>query len=675
MRYTELSKLQNSKFKEYFASQDVDECVARSIEKIEEYYAEMNRTGRINLYRNSYYKFYQGFIMKGSLWHSGQEGELINTFVNHYANLITHTTNLVCQQKLAYEPQALSNDSGAQDQIKLAKGILYAYANRSDLDLDGVLRKATDVSQWAMESFVSVLWNKNKGRTIATPTVKDDETGEESAAPPIKEGENDYRVWTRFDVITDTTLSSYDQRSWIILRNWENKFDVAAEYPEWADDICNLYTGSQMNETQLTYALSQETDLIPIYYLFHEKTPAVPEGRLVKFIDDRIILADGELGYREIPVYRMAMRDLLGSPYAYSRAADLLPLQDAVDRLCSAIITNQLTFATQNIAVAKGSDIAWEVLYGGLNLIEYPPEFGEAGIPRALQLTSSPPETFNFIKQIVADMGTLYGINEVVRGNPDLALKGQVSGAALALMTSNSIQFNSDVQKAYVRLAEQVGTATIHNLQDFAFPDLGNGQTLSRDGMTLSATNKYFKKSYTKTDLDKIDKIIVRYGNPLAQTTSGRMQIAESFIQQGMIKTPQEYQEVMEMGSLDPVFESQEAELHLIKEENEALMRGEEVSVLWCDNHALHFPEHIAKLSSLDARKNPKVIQAIKNHTDQHLNALKTLDPITAAFLKQPVLNQPQPPASPSPAPGSPPAPPQGQNTLPPKPPVPMGVA
>ncbi len=92
----------------------------------------MNRTGRVNLYRNSYFKFYQGFIMKGALYHSGQEGELVNTYVNHYANLITHMVNMVCQQKLAYEPQATVNDSEAQDQIKLAKGILYSYANRSE---------------------------------------------------------------------------------------------------------------------------------------------------------------------------------------------------------------------------------------------------------------------------------------------------------------------------------------------------------------------------------------------------------------------------------------------------------------------------------------------------------------------------------------------------------------
>lgn len=580
--------------------------------------------------------------MKGALYHSGQEGELVNTYVNHYANLITHMVNMVCQQKLAYEPQATVNDSEAQDQIKLAKGILYTYANRSDMDLDGVLRNATEMSLVFGESYVSALFNKHLGRTIA---YKKDEEGN---TQDLKEGDNEYRVWSPFDVIVDTTLPAHELFSWLCLRKWENKFEVAAEYPDWAGDIISLFCGSGLGDTQLTYTISETSDIIPVYYFFHKKTAAVPEGRMVKFIDDTIILSDGKLPYREIPLFRMATRELWGSPYAYSRAFDLLPLQETIDRLCSAIVTNQLTFATQNIAIAKGSSISWENLYGGLNVIEWDATIaGKDGLPQALQLTSSPPETFNFIKQTVSDMGTIVGINEVVKGNPDLALKGQVSGAALALMTSNSIQFNSDLQKAYVRLAEQVGTATIHNLQDFAFPELGNGQTLDREGMSLSANNKYFKQKFTKKDIDKIDKIIVRYGNPLAQTTSGRLQIADTFLERGLIKTPQEYIEVLDTGDLEPLLEADEAQLHLIREQMERLRNGEKVIASKYDNHPMFIMEGMSVLSNMDARENVKVIQAVQDFVEQHRAMWKQLSmeaPEICGLMKIPVLPPPPPP-------------------------------
>ena len=132
-RYVETNKDLDPKRQEYFASQEVEKCVSRVCEKIDEYFLEMNRTGRINIYRNAYFKYFQGFILKGAIFHSGQEGELSNTYINHYGNLITHNVNMVCQQKIAYEPQATVSDAQAQDQIKQAKGIL-AYHNPIELN-------------------------------------------------------------------------------------------------------------------------------------------------------------------------------------------------------------------------------------------------------------------------------------------------------------------------------------------------------------------------------------------------------------------------------------------------------------------------------------------------------------------------------------------------------------
>lgn len=590
--------------------------------------------------------------MKGALYHSGQEGELTNTYVNHYANLITHMVNMVCQQKLAYEPQATVNDSEAQDQIKLAKGILYTYANRSDTDLDGVLRNATEMSCVFGESYVSALWNKNFGQTIV---YKQDEQGQRQE---IKEGDNEYRVWSPFDIIVDCSLPAHELSSWTCLRKWENKYEVAAEYPDWAPDIISLYCGSGLGDTQLTYSIAQVSDIIPVYYFFHKKSAAVPKGRSVKFIDDTIILSDGDLKYREIPLFRMATKELWGSPYGYSRAFDLLPLQETIDRLSSAVVTNQLTFATQNIAIAKGSSISWENVYGGLNVIEWDATIaGKDGMPTALQLTSSPPEVFNFLKQTVSDMGTIAGINEVVRGNPDLTLKGQVSGEALAMMTSNSIQFNSDLQKAYVRLAEKVGTATLHNIQDFAFPI----DNIERKGMSLAANNKYARKGYKKQDIEKIDKIIVRYGNPLAQTTSGRIAMANSFMSEGFVKTPQEYIEVVETGDLEPLLEADESQMHLIKEQNEKLRQGEMVPVSLYDNHPLMILEAMTILSNLDTRGNVKIIQTVQQFVEQHRQLwiqLSQTAPEICGLLKIPVLGAPSPmPVPQAPHPGAPPMP------------------
>lgn len=647
-RYVETNNNLDPARQEYFANQEVEKCVSRCIDHIDTYFLEMNRTGRINIYRNSYFKYFQGFILKGAIFHSGQEGELSNTYINHYGNLVTHTVNMVCQQKIAYEPQATVSDAQAQDQIKQAKGILFVYSNDVKADLGGKLRLSTEMSTVFGESYVSALWNKELGRTLATDY--DEESGEIS----INEGDNEIEVWTPFDIIIDVNLADASRKQWLILRRWENKFDVAARYPDWAKEIVSLSTAGSLGETQLTYSLTDENDILPVYYFIHKKTTSVPTGRLTIFIDDHVILADGKNPYRnaEIPVFRMAARELWGSPFGYTRAFDALPMQEMVDRLTSAILTNELTFAIQNVLIARGSSISWENLFGGLNVIEWDSSLGEAGKPSSLQLTSSPPETFTFIDKTIQNMGTIMGVNEVVRGNPDLVLKGQVSGAALALMSSNSITFNSDLQQAYVRLAEQVATQIIYNLQDFGFPDMGEQQPMNRQGMSMSATKKYFNKQYGKQDIDKIDRIVVKYGNPLAQTISGRMQIAEWYKDMGLLKTPADMEQVLETGSLEPATEAIESEMHLIKEENEALLRGEQVPVLWADVHTLHFPEHLAKIANLEARNNPKVLQAFKNHLDQHQQFMQPAQPVP----QRPPQNQPQPQQKPAGGPKAPPA-------------------
>ena len=185
--------------------------------------------------------------------------------------------------------------------------------------------------------------------------------------------------------------------------------------------------------------------------------------------------------------------------------------------------------------------------------------------------------------------------------------------------------------------------------------------------MSASATSKYFKRDFTKSDIDKIDKIVIRYGNPLAQTTSGRMQIAETLLQNKLIDTPQEYLEVIETGSLTPLTQSAESQLHRIREENELLSKGDDVIVTPYDNHPLDIKEHAALLSSDEVRTNPKIIQAVQKHIQLHLRIWKEASAMTPEILT--LLNIPVLPSAPATPPAGPtqgaPNPPSGGNNLP----------
>src|ERR1019366_9564183 len=105
------------------------------------YYTEATRTGRTALYRTAYFDYYEGFMVSGNLYRKGAQGEQTGITVNNYHNFIKHRVTMTCQQKLAYDPQAVDGSHTAMEQVRLAKGMLSLYTDRSDIDLDGKLRK------------------------------------------------------------------------------------------------------------------------------------------------------------------------------------------------------------------------------------------------------------------------------------------------------------------------------------------------------------------------------------------------------------------------------------------------------------------------------------------------------------------------------------------------------
>ena len=336
----------------------------------------------------------------------------------------------------------------------------------------------------------------------------------------------------------------------------------------------------------------------------HRKCESLPEGRFVEFTAGDMIYGDGPIPYRELPVFRIAPMEQEGRINGYTSAFDLLPLQDALDKLESTVITNQAAFGVQNIAVPKGNGINVINMSGGLNIVEYDSKLGP---PIALQLTSTPAEIFQHIEEIKRDMETLIGVNSVARGNPEASLK---SGAALALIQSLAIQFAQGLQQSYAQLLEDVGTSVIHILQDYA--------TTPRVALIAGKANKSYLREFKGSDLQLISRVVVDMGNPVMRTTAGRVNLAEQLLKNGMIANPQAYLEVLTSGKLEPIYESEQAELLLIRSENENMQDGALPSVIRIDNHPLHIAEHKVVLSAPETRANPQIVAAVLQHIQEH---------------------------------------------------------
>src|SRR5690606_32152609 len=142
----------------------------------------------------------------------------------------------------------------------------------------------------------------------------------------------------------------------------------------------------------------------------------------------------------------------------------------------------------------------------------------------SLNLTNTPAEIFNFMGMLEKLGETLSGVNSVARGNPEASLK---SGAALALVQSQAIQFSMGLQQSFAQLVEDAGTGTIEILQDFA--------SVPRVAFIAGKSNRPLMKNFKGSDLDAIKRVTVDMGNPLTRTTAGKVNLADTMLERNLI--------------------------------------------------------------------------------------------------------------------------------------------
>lgn len=624
----------------YYWTLETKECVNGLWDRIAEYYNEMRRTGRLALYRNSFTNFYAGWIYRASMYKSGEMGELTRSFWNHERNILLHLKNQTTKNKVAYKTQVKNSDANAAQTRLLVDGLSDHFSEDQKYRLNDKVSQSVEDTLVFGESAVVALWNKSKGSAMA----QDPETG-----TTYFEGDIEYINLTPLDLIINTTLQDRGQVQWKIARRWRNKYDLAAEYPENAYDLINLSDLEGSYGTKLVTLLHHDIETIPVFYAFHEKTPAVPEGRYLVFADPTTILEDSNLedaGYDEIPIYDNIVSTMAGSPFGYTVGFDLIPLQQGLNELISAVTTNNINFATQCVMAPKGSNLHYQSLATGMTFIEWDPKMGPNAKPEALNLVHSAPETYQLIDLHVKTMETLAGVSAMDRGNPDASI---TSGQYAALITTNSVIFQAPLQKAYANLCERLINGTIKILK----------RNMKQDRVTaiVGQNNVSATKTWGPEQLNEISGVVTEIQNPMLQTPAGKMQLADVLMKTGLIKDAQQYIGVYTDGDLQQLYHRQETQLILVKAENEYLMSGKSLQANITDNHVMHILEHTANVDTIDAHINPNqpyVVETL-NHIMAHINMLTTINPVLAGIIGDPSL----PPGMPSQLQIKPPPPPQ----------------
>lgn len=668
----------------YFATKPTTELLQELTKKIETWHRYIERKGLRRKWSKLYSSYFGkqlgegGSAQSSEIQRVGDEGEFAAIAVNHFRNLIKHQLALTCSQKPSYDPKAKNSDLKSLQQARLAGNIIDDYV--VEKRLGRYMKSAAERALAFSKGYVMLRWEPSAGRPYGTEPVMDHETGQpsidEKTGQPhekvVYEGDVECEARSAWDVMYDIHLEDWTKRDWDIVRFKRNKFTIAAKYPKFKDQVLGMTSQDDLSEFSSWRDLDElndGSDMIPLYEFYHKRTDALPNGRYTVFLNGEICLYDGPIQYKRLPIFRITPGEMFDTPEGYSESNDTVMLQDALNVLYSSEFTNLQTFGIQAIWLPEGCDLSSSQIGKGLAVLKGGPPGSE---PKPLQLTAIPPALQAAKNSIEKAMETLMGINSVVRGDPEHNLK---SGAALGRMQAMAVQFASNFQESWAELQEDTATFLLDLLRDFAKTE--------RMVALAGKHNKGAMKSFTGDDLSGVDRVSIDLGNPMSRTSAGRIDIAQMLMQNGLVKTTQEFFNVLSTGQTESMTEGPQKALDLIRKENEGFMDGKRAAVLVGDAHLLHMQEHLAVIADPELRSladggDPEavaVVEAVLHHIQWHDYTRQTQGLTWCQISGEP----PPPPPPPGAPPPQPPPFPNGDYPIPQPapmsmpPPPPMG--
>jgi hypothetical protein len=602
----------------------------------------------------------------------GAEGELHVLKINHLRSIVTSWDSILGNQRTAVQPVPIGDDYESEMQVKRGRAVLDHYIrSTSPARLECVEREVREFACVYGAGFGLQMWNPLLG-PVAVPHMVD-EAGQAQGAS-LRTGDLQSWALTPLDVAFDPWRKN-SQSPWYRCRLWYPKHAIAKRWSEREEEILTM-EGQPSNEF-LDFNLFSEgsappgrypLDELPLYVFFHEPNEALPNGKQVVMLSKDVVLEVGDLTYRgrdgnrRMPVHRLAPADVLRSPIGYTPAWGLLAAQEAIDSLSSIALTNSRTFGLGTMLAPKGGDVEPEQVSTGLLLVEYTQGLDK---PSMMETKGTPPEVYTSRREYISEMGITLGVNGVVRGDPTATV--DKSGSALALIDAKAVQQSSKFQGSCIFFKEEFYLTTICIAQTF--------MTSERQFEIMGESVATLSQPFSGKNIDRITKVKIESVNPLSQTISGRMQIADTIAQHWAEKIePGDYFRVLETGNTDFLTRDAAQRERNMDRENELLSQGvgpppprmprlnavgqpiigldgqplmvggpvqgkRYVVAIITDDHAAHIRRHLCVLDNPAVREGQTpeaaaVLKAALDHIDEHVKLAAQLTTERAGLMQ-----------------------------------------
>lgn len=575
----------------------------------------------------------------------GEQGELSAIQVNRLHHLGQRLLTMAGTDDFGWQPVTANGDTQSQEEAILAGSVLEHEKRASKLQ--NLRHTFDELAILDGFSYFSVRWDPAAGDKYDEIDGASVYEGRLKTAP---------HSWWRTVMDTNRRDANHD---WLILTEFVNRWDLAERYgrgsPALYEKLASLTPENrlvlQWQEAVRGRMWDYDTDpQVPVYTLFHKRTPAVPDGREVIFVADGTILWDGPSVYGdELPVYRVASANVVDTPFGVSPLADVVALQQVVNMMFSTMTTNAVNHGVTNIAVRSQANLS-RSQWDGANIweVENPKEDIQS-----LDLVKVSGEVKNLAEMLLSEMTTLMGFNSVSLGMQE----HQMSGTLAALLDSKSIQYASLFIAGDRQGVTDLGTAIIDRYRRFARAP----RTLE---VIAGEGRRYMLPDFVGADIGDIKRVTVEARNGVMSTVSGKMAFAETLVQSGVLENPNPLPlrvltSVYTRGNLDVALMPVETSDMLMARENDMLAKAQSPVVRATDPHVEHILKHREVEANPSVRENEAVSAAVNTHIQEHIMMLRTLDPALLKVLGQPALGlepgmPPPPQDAMAPPPGAP---------------------
>ncbi len=536
---------------------------------------------------------------------------------NHIAPLIETRLSKFSRIDSAITVRPLTSDDEDIKNAKFATKLLYAVAD--DVNFKAAMNKANFYSELMGTSFYKVVWNKDKGRTVA---IKDGRA--------VKDGDVDVSVCPPYEIYPDNTSAQglEDCQSIMHVRAYpaeevERVWGVKTEGRDVsvmnADSVTGggkFYTG---RGTRVCSDVKKNHALVIERY--ERPTRQYPNGRLVIATEDAL-LYEGELPYlngrdgeRSFPFVRQAAFEQPSSFFGSSLIERLIPVQRAFNAVKNRKHEFLNRIAMGVMAVEDGSvnldALEDEGLAPGRVLV-----YRQGSTPPVMMQCGNVPTGFSIEENsLKEEFIGISGVSDFMTTS-DLT-NVNLSGTALSLLIEqdeNRLSITSvSIRQAIKEVAQQI----LRLYRQYA--------TMPRM-IRISGENAALETvSFTSGNLTS-DDLVFDNAASLSESLASRQNMVMEMLKLGLLSdgdgklsetAKNRALSVLGFGAWENARGDDEMHVRRASEENERLTR-EDVPVCEVDNHALHIGEHTRAVVSSEFSPSDGTVKRIIEHIRQH---------------------------------------------------------